>query len=137
MCTCVKALNNAHPQDKRVKKKLKETGNPTLITTPTALPVENTDGVNGGGETGIPTHHTYMQTRRMNVHTYRQFITCALECTLICMIVCIYHTYIYFSFPLCLRGVVMNLSGFEMGWEAEEIMGATEEQSQILFLIRW
>lgn len=41
------------------------------------------------------------------------------------------------SCVLCLRGVAMNLSGFELGWEAEEIMGATEEQSQILFLIKW
>ena len=30
-----------------------------------------------------------------------------------------------------------NKSGFELGWTAEKIMGATEEQKQILFLIRW
>ena len=29
------------------------------------------------------------------------------------------------------------LSGFAKGWEAEEILGATEENGQILFLIKW
>lgn len=28
-------------------------------------------------------------------------------------------------------------SGFAKGWEAEEILGATEESGQILFLIKW
>ena len=28
-------------------------------------------------------------------------------------------------------------SGFTKGWEAEEILGATEESGQILFLIKW
>lgn len=29
------------------------------------------------------------------------------------------------------------LSGFAKGWEAKEILGATEENGQILFLIKW
>ena len=28
-------------------------------------------------------------------------------------------------------------SGFEKGWQAEEILGATEIDRQILFLIKW
>lgn len=28
-------------------------------------------------------------------------------------------------------------SGFEQGWEAAEILGATEVDNQILFLIKW
>ena len=32
---------------------------------------------------------------------------------------------------------IPSLSGFARGWEAEEILGATEENGQILFLIKW
>ena len=33
--------------------------------------------------------------------------------------------------------VTANLTGFEMGWEAEDILGATEARNQILFLVKW
>lgn len=32
---------------------------------------------------------------------------------------------------------IPDVSGFLKGWEAEEILGATEEKGQVLFLIKW
>ena len=37
----------------------------------------------------------------------------------------------------CLLPVSGEPSGFEQGWEADEILGATEVDNQILFLIKW
>ena len=35
------------------------------------------------------------------------------------------------------RIVPQQVSGFAKGWDAEDILGATEENGQILFLIKW
>ena len=47
------------------------------------------------------------------------------------------HTHTYTHTHLSTEAAIPNKSGFELGWQAEEILGATEEQKQILFLIRW
>ena len=41
------------------------------------------------------------------------------------------------SFVGSLYNYIVEPSGFERGWQAEEILGATEVDKEILFLIRW
>ena len=55
----------------------------------------------------------------------------------VCMGVDLMRMYVCVSFVGSLHNYIVEPSGFERGWQAEEILGATEVDKEILFLIRW
>ena len=55
----------------------------------------------------------------------------------VCVGVDLMRMYVCVSFVGSLHNYIVEPSGFERGWQAEEILGATEVDKEILFLIRW